>query len=621
MRVTRAAAAAKEAEILASSGKEKINHQLSSPLPSPIPGTKRAARKGPEPHAQVANNELPATTVAKQKGSSNAPSPPVAVTKKRKRAAAPKLEEDSEELPHGLGNVAKPSSNGRSIAEAEDEEYPQKKQVVETSNVKAEGPSTTPKPRKAIAAPSKESTAKNGKKKTNPYGLTPGFSPFPEWPHPTPEECFQVNNLLSTIHGKQERPKEIPRPSKTVAGCGEVPDILDALLRTYLSSATTGRNSSSAIQGLLDMYGERHFGTGKGSVDWDAVRRSETSRVRDAIKSGGLAEVKSKNIKTILDMVYEENQARRDALLKAGLEADKEKASKIEPIGAGNETETEKAAEIAAADEEFVNLNHLLSMETQDCFYHMLRYPGIGVKTVACVTLFRLQRPCFAVDTHVFRLCKWLGWIPEKATRDTTFSHCEVRVPDELKYSLHQLFIHHGKKCPRCRAITGENSEGWDKGCVIDHLVNRTGLRKGSPSSVKKKRAAKGKRVNSVADGDEDVVDEITEENEGSDFEADKPKLKGRKKPKALANSPAKTSVLRSNPPVKAKAKTNKDTEPASRSTASKTKTKSQAQETNIRPKTGQARDGPIKKNTHEAAEEARSRHSDEEDNHLDRDE
>jgi hypothetical protein len=43
---------------------------------------------------------------------------------------------------------------------------------------------------------------------------------------------------------------------------------------------------------------------------------------------------------------------------------------------------------------------------------------------------------------------------------------------------LHQLFIKHGKTCPRCRAATGQGSKDWDEGCVIDHLVTRTGARK-----------------------------------------------------------------------------------------------------------------------------------------------
>jgi DNA-(apurinic or apyrimidinic site) lyase len=75
-------------------------------------------------------------------------------------------------------------------------------------------------------------------------------------------------------------------------------------------------------------------------------------------------------------------------------------------------------------------------------------------------------------------MCKWLGWVPPKANEISTFAHCQVRVPDELKYSLHQLFFRHGRECVRCRASTGQGAKGWAEGCVIDHLVTRTGARK-----------------------------------------------------------------------------------------------------------------------------------------------
>jgi hypothetical protein len=177
---------------------------------------------------------------------------------------------------------------------------------------------------------------------------------------------------------------------------------------------------------------------------------------------------------------------------------------------------------------------HLLSND--DAFAHLTSYPGIGPKTASCVLLFCLQRPSFAVDTHVFRLCQWLNWVPPPGderglapgakgpfkgpTRNSTYAHCEVRVPDHLKYPLHQLLIKHGKSCPRCRAITGESSEGWEKGCPIDHLVQRTGERKGggdSPTKAKgmavsvKKTKARGKKKVESDDESEAEVSELSD--------------------------------------------------------------------------------------------------------------
>jgi endonuclease III len=187
-------------------------------------------------------------------------------------------------------------------------------------------------------------------------------------------------------------------------------------------------------------------------------------------------------------MVYEENLQRRDALLKA------KKEGTTGPAGADNETELEKQNEIDRANEHVLSLNHIHSLSKEEAMLELVKYPGIGPKTAACVILFCLQRPCFAVDTHIFRITKWLGWIPsEKVDEVKAFSHLEVRIPDHLKYSLHQLFIRHGKSCPRCRAITGENSDGWDEGCVIDHLVKRTGKRKGAPEPAPKAKNKKSR--------------------------------------------------------------------------------------------------------------------------------
>ncbi|KAL8679838.1 MAG: hypothetical protein Q9186_003904 [Xanthomendoza sp. 1 TL-2023] len=510
-RVTRGSAA-KEAASFATSEKENFSQRLSSPPAISGLEEKHAASKR-KPVARKATDIKATSPKPRRAGKSpakvkeeDAAVTPASKAQKRKRNTPPKTKEDPSELPHGLGKLWNPSE-----ATAENGESPTsertKKEEVEENSISKKVESTAPSD-----APEESLTKRPRKKKANPYGLTPGVSPFPDWPHPTPEECQKVNDLLSNLHGTVQAPAKIPEPSATVAGCGEVPSVLDALIRTLLSAATSGTNSSRAFQGLVEEYGTKQTGLGKGSVDWDAVRRSDVSRVFNAIKSGGLADVKSKKIKLILEMVYEENnQARRNALVEAGEENDAANAAAIAPKGAQHESEEAKAVEIQVADEDedVLSLDYLHSMPSQDAFNHMLRYPGIGVKTASCVTMFCLRRPSFAVDTHVFRLCQWLGWVPEKANRDTTFMHCEVMVPDGLKYGLHQLLIQHGKRCGRCRAITGESSEGWGEGCVIDHLVQRTGLRKGgwSPMNETKKAKRKLKKGEESDDDDEDESD------------------------------------------------------------------------------------------------------------------
>ncbi|KAL8729442.1 MAG: hypothetical protein Q9181_004999 [Wetmoreana brouardii] len=505
--------------------------------------------------------------------------------RKRKRATAPKHEEDPDELPHGLGKLWKPSDAEAQTADSDFQEPPAqiqdhegntvKKDEAPVSTVASDQPATAPTSEVkaeplaknsqktkadveddaagAVADPISTAAAaaahdtkgspmkKSPKKKANPYGLTPGVTPYSDWPHPTPEECQTVNDLLSSVHGNITPPDKIPEPSLTVAGCGEVPCVLDAMIRTLLSASTSGLNSSRAFQGLIKEYGRQKTGIGKGSVDWDAVRRSPLSRVFEAIKTGGQGDKKSKHIKALLDMVYEENQARRAALLAAAKEPDPAKAEAIAPAGAENESQAAKDLEIAQAEEDVLSLDHFHAMSPTESFNAMLRYPGIGVKTASCVTLFCLRHPSFAVDTHVFRLCQWLGWVPKGATRDKTFSHCDVRVPDGLKYSLHQLFIKHGKTCGRCNSKGTEKSEGWKKGCVIDHLVAprfKTGKEGGQGPESPVKKGKKGKKgKDDQAEEDEDEMD--VDDEEGSDFASPLKPVSKKAKP-APKKTPAK---------------------------------------------------------------------------------
>lgn len=139
---------------------------------------------------------------------------------------------------------------------------------------------------------------------------------------------MRVNELLSSAHGEVAPPATIPEPSLTVTGCGEVPSVLDALIRTLLSGATTGKNSAMAFNGLVQRFGILQDGIGKGSVNWDAVRRAPIGDVYEAIKSGGLADTKSKHIKAILDMVHRENKEQRNnKLIEAGAASNNKRAT------------------------------------------------------------------------------------------------------------------------------------------------------------------------------------------------------------------------------------------------------------------------------------------------------
>ncbi|KAK6906860.1 hypothetical protein L486_04417 [Kwoniella mangroviensis CBS 10435] len=223
--------------------------------------------------------------------------------------------------------------------------------------------------------------------------------PFPSYIRPTPSECSLAHEILSSMHGPRIRPKVVVA-SKDRAGCGDSPSVLDALVRTILSQNTSDKNSTRAKINMDNVYG--------GSDHWEEIVAGGQEKLQEAIKSGGLSQVKSKVILQIL----------------------------------------------AQAKEKYgdYSLDHLHKASTEDAMEELLGFDGVGPKTASCVLLFCLQREDFAVDTHVQRITGLLGWHPKTSSREQTYHHLNKRIPDEHKYGLHILFVTHGKVCDECKA-------------------------------------------------------------------------------------------------------------------------------------------------------------------------
>lgn len=236
-------------------------------------------------------------------------------------------------------------------------------------------------------------------KKLKAYAQYANSSPFPDFGHPTPDECKLAHRILASLHGERNRPETIVAPSSR-AGCGDSPSVLDALVRTILSQNTSDTNSTRAKKSMDKAYGR--------SDNWDAIVAGGRDKLQDAIKCGGLSVVKSKVIIGILEQVRQRYGT--------------------------------------------YSLDHLHKASSEDAMREMLSFQGVGPKTASCVLLFCLRRESFAVDTHVHRITGLLGWRPAKASRDETHQHLDALIPDEDKYGLHILLVSHGKKCDECRA-------------------------------------------------------------------------------------------------------------------------------------------------------------------------
>ena len=250
----------------------------------------------------------------------------------------------------------------------------------------------------AIVSPQDSSTVLMARK-LKAYTATAGQSPFPDFKHPTAAEAKLAHKILGKLHGVRKRPEKVVA-SKSRAGCGDSPSVLDALVRTILSQNTSDTNSTRAKLSMDSAYG--------ASDRWDAVVEGGQKKLEDAIRCGGLSQTKSRVIISILNAVNE----------KYGV----------------------------------YSLDHLFKASNEDAMQEMLSFQGVGPKTASCVLLFCLQRESFAVDTHVHRITGLLGWRPAKASRDETHAHLDVRIPDEDKYGLHVLLVNHGKRCEECRA-------------------------------------------------------------------------------------------------------------------------------------------------------------------------
>jgi hypothetical protein len=110
-------------------------------------------------------------------------------------------------------------------------------------------------------------TPNEGKKKAD-CKKSLGGSPFPDFNRPHVEECLQVVQTLTALHGVKETQNSI-RP------------VLDALVRTILSQNTTDKTSMVAFQNLK-----------QACPTWKSVLDADDSVIEDAIRFGGLAEIK-----------------------------------------------------------------------------------------------------------------------------------------------------------------------------------------------------------------------------------------------------------------------------------------------------------------------------------------
>jgi endonuclease-3 len=87
----------------------------------------------------------------------------------------------------------------------------------------------------------------------------------------------------------------------------------------------------------------------------------------------------------------------------------------------------------------------------------LIELPGVGRKTANVITSVVDQQPNMAVDTHVFRVSRRIGLVPQTASTPLAVEKELIKnIPEELIHKAHHWLILHGRyicvaRNPKCR--------------------------------------------------------------------------------------------------------------------------------------------------------------------------
>ncbi|MHB9111288.1 MAG: endonuclease III domain-containing protein [Thermoleophilia bacterium] len=189
----------------------------------------------------------------------------------------------------------------------------------------------------------------------------------------------------------------------------------DELVFTILSQNTTDINAGRALESLKEKY-----------PDWEDATRAPVRSIASAIRMSGISGPKSRYIKETMSAILAKH---------------------------GN-----------------LDMKFLEDMSDREALNYLTQFPGVGIKTAACVLMFALGQPVMPVDTHVFRVCKRLDFLPEDATREEAHWILNAIVPEDDRYSFHINLVLHGRKvCKALRPRCGECLiEGLCPGAILE---------------------------------------------------------------------------------------------------------------------------------------------------------
>lgn len=172
-------------------------------------------------------------------------------------------------------------------------------------------------------------------------------------------------------------------------------DPLEELVSCILSQHTTDAASFPAFTRLRETY-----------EDWADIAAAQPAEVAKVIARAGLANQKAKSIIGCLRAIKEKTGA--------------------------------------------YSLEVLRDMPTLQARDWLTELPGVGPKTASIVLCFSFGRETIPVDTHVFRVAKRLGILPETIDEKKSHDVLLELVPEDLAFRFHVALIQHGRTV--CRA-------------------------------------------------------------------------------------------------------------------------------------------------------------------------
>ncbi len=177
------------------------------------------------------------------------------------------------------------------------------------------------------------------------------------------------------------------------------------LILTVLSQSTNDRNRDVAYLALRERF-----------PSWETVRDAPVDEVEETIRPGGISRVKSARIKSILRAI------------------------------------TETAPDHGAPPDAPLSLDWLAGQPVPEAQRYLVRLPGVGRKTAACVLLFALGMRDVPVDTHVSRVGTRLGMFRPRAPFEELHDTMLAITPPGEELELHLNLLRHGRRTCHARA-------------------------------------------------------------------------------------------------------------------------------------------------------------------------